>query len=118
MDETDNLTASPMASPVVDQASVATLPEAATFLAALGGNANVYVCIYSHAHGEDVTVALTMNGIMDWLYAVVCEWWGDVAEYNSGMPTSPPEDHNEAVSIYFSYASGEYYNTTQVAVRP
>jgi hypothetical protein len=79
----------------------------------VSGVPNVYVCVVSHEHGENVYVAASKEGAVAQLFEYVKEEW-----LSLGHNETMPDDMYEAIEAYFHEHDGESYDITQCDLFP
>ncbi len=74
--------------------------------AALVGR-QVWVALYTHAHGENVTVHATPEGAWAALADAARDGWDELRGNGADLPPEPPEGDEEAAGAYFDMCSDE-----------
>ena len=58
----------------------------------------VHIAIIRHRHGQDLFVARSKDKLNDEIYGYVKSWWDEI---DSPSGIEMPEDHDEAIELYF-----------------
>jgi hypothetical protein len=71
---------------------------------------DVYVFVFEHRHGRDVTAYTSEELAVAEGARVAREWWSEAHEQDASLPERPPADDAEAMEIYFAAQEGrEFY---------
>lgn len=74
---------------------------------------NVYVAIYEHRHGRDVSVFNTAESAEALRQRIAADWW-ETEMQGADMP----EDPSIAADDYFGTVDGEYFDVQACEVTP
>lgn len=74
--------------------------------------------VYSHKHGEDVSIYADNESAEKALAQIAREYWSDAVAYEPEIGETPPEDDTKAIETYFGvFQDTEGYDIKTVEVQ-
>lgn len=78
---------------------------------------DVYVFVFRHRHGRDITVHATAELAIATAARVARNWWSEARERDPSLPEGPPARDSEAMEMYFEAQDGyEFYEIASCEV--